>query len=105
MVAQNFFSYILGMYLTQNSPAIKKCAASKKAIVKKDVKSKVVYDGTKLTQIVAIKIFVISLPSQLPPWISHLFSQPSWRPHFFFYTGVDLKGAHAPSSPPNLGHK
>ena len=35
--------------------------------------------STKLTWIVVIKIFAISLPSQ---WISHLFSQwPSWGPH------------------------
>jgi len=29
------------LYLIQNSPAVKKCAAPKNAVVKKDVKSKV----------------------------------------------------------------
>jgi len=67
-------------------PSYKKCEALKKAIVKKDVKSKMAAKKwqiakkkndnlqCKFTQIIIIKIFAISLPSQ--PSLGHHFVFP-----------------------------
>jgi len=90
----------------------KKVCGPKKAIVKKDLKSKVVakkwFDGRLIAKILIKTIQVNLVPNPegntnlselsllplachqsmfwLPPWISHLFSLwPSWELHTLFY--------------------
>ena len=99
-----------------SNQAVKKGAAPKKAMVKKDVKSKVAAkngcDGRLMVKILIATIQVNLMPrpsgtnspelsllkflpltyhhshSWPPPWISHLFSPwPFWGPHLFLQLG------------------